>query len=177
MKKLKGGMNSVVVCLFEVVIGILLLIDPIGFTTGIIKAAGVVLLMAGAISLVKYFKNGAEEAAMGQYLMKGVLAVLAGGFCLLKSGWFIVTFPAMTILYGVVVLVAGVGKIQLAFDLKRRGHKKWTIGLISAVLSMICAVVILNNPFGTTAVLWMFTGITLIGEAVVDLITMAVSGE
>lgn len=48
---------------------------------------------------------------------------------------------------------------------------------ISAAISLVCAVVILNNPFAATEVLWMFTGITLIIEAVFDLITLVISSK
>ena len=103
--------------------------------------------------------------------------MLSGAFCVFKSHWFIVTFPALTILYGIVVLVTGLGKIQLTFDLIRKKHKKWFLAAISAVLSIVCAVVILNNPFTSTTVLWMFTGISLIAESIIDVITWIVSGS
>ena len=90
---------------------------------------------------------------------------------------FIVTFPALTIIYGVVVFLTGLGKVQLTADMLRRKSKKWFLAIISAVISIACAAVILNNPFTSTAVLWMFTGITLIVESVIDLVTLIISGK
>lgn len=176
MKKLKN-MNGILLCLFEIVVGILLLIDPLGFTTGIITTAGIVLLIIGLITVIKYFRTEADEASTGQYLVKGLVALLAGAFCTFKSHWFIVTFPALTIIYGIVVLITGLGKVQLTFDMIRKKNKKWFLAIISALLSIICAVVILNNPFTSTTVLWIFTGITLIVESVIDIITLIVSGS
>lgn len=177
MKNLKNNVNGIVLCLFEIVVGILLLINPIAFTTGIITTAGIVLLIIGLISAIKYFRADAEEAAAGQYLAKGLIALLSGAFCVFKSNWFMVTFPALTILYGVLVLIAGLGKVQLTFDMMRSKNKKWLLGIIGASLSIICAIVILKNPFASTTVLWMFTGISLIVEAVIDMITLIVNGE
>lgn len=177
MKKSKISMNGIVLCLFEIVVGILLLINPVSFTTGIITAAGVVLMVGGIINVIKYFKYDAVEAAMGQYLAKGLAMLLAGAFCAFKSHWFIVTFPVLTALYGVVVLTTGLGKIQLTVDMLRRHSNKWFLALISAAISVTCGCVVLNNPFTSTAVLWMFTGITLIVEAVIDLITLIVSSK
>lgn len=175
MKNLKNNLNGILLCLFEIVIGILLLINPIGFTTGIITTAGIVLLIMGLISVIKYFRTEAKEAATGQYLVKGLVELVSGVFCVFKSHWFIVTFPALTLIYGIVVLLTGLGKIQMTFDLIRAKNKKWFLAAISAVLSVICAVVILNNPFTSTSVLWMFTGITLIVEAIFDIIALIVS--
>ncbi len=177
MKSMKQNANGIVLCLFEILVGILLLINPIGFTSGIIITAGIVLLVIGIISIVKYFKTDAQKAASGQMLVKGLAALLAGGFCVFESHWFIVTFPVLTIIYGIVTLVTGLGKVQLTVDLLRRKNKKWFFAAISAVVSIICAVVIIRSPFASTAVLWMFTGISLIVEAVLDVITLIVTGK
>lgn len=175
MKKLKSNWNGIVLCLFEIVVGILLLINPVGFTAGIIASAGIVLMVLGLVSVVKYFKKDAAEAAMGQYLTKGLILLVAGGFCTFRADWFIVTFPAITLLYGVVVLITGLGKIQLTVDMLRKKSKKWFLATISAIVSIACGIVILNNPFASTAVLWTFTGIALIVEAVIDLVTLIIS--
>lgn len=175
MNILKQNTNGVILCLFEVLVGILLLIDPIGFTSGIIIAAGIILLAVGIISIVRYFKMDALEAAISRSLVRGLVALLAGAFCTFRSEWFLVTFPVLTIIYGAVVLVTGLVKIQVTVDMLRLKNKRWFWGAISAAVSVISAVVILNNPFATTTVLWMFTGILLIVEAVFDIITLIVS--
>ena len=168
MKAIKKHLKGILFCLFELAVGILLLIDPLGFTTGIVIAAGVALLVLALVLIIKYCRTEMKVAAQGQYLLKGLLALAAGAFCTIKPQWFVVTFPAFTVLYGVTVLTAGLVKVQFAVDMLRAKNDRWFFGLIGAVVSVICAVVILNNPFATTAVLWMFTGISLIVEAVVD---------
>lgn len=176
MKKTKGNLNSIILCLFEIVVGILLLINPVGFTAGIITAAGIALMVIGLISVIKYFKADAAEAATGQYLLKGLTMLLLGAFCTFKTQWFIASFPALTILYGAVVLVTGLGKVQLTVDMIRAKSKKWFLAVISAVISIACGIVILNNPFTSTTVVWMFIAITLIVEAAVDLVTIIIRG-
>lgn len=173
-KRILGGLAM---CLFELLVGILLLINPIGFTSGIIMAAGIALLIAGLVSIVKYLKMDAAKAAVSQSLMTGLIALLAGAFCTFKSQWFILTFPVLTMLYGVVVLVAGLAKVQKAVDMLRLKNKRWFLGAISALISILCGIVILQNPFASTTVLWMFTGISLIVEALFDVITLIVSGN
>ena len=48
---------------------------------------------------------------------------------------------------------------------------------LSAALTIVCAVIILYNPFSSTAVLWTFIAITLIVEAVVDVIATIFAKE
>lgn len=177
METVKEKANGTVLCLFELVVGVLLLINPVGFTAGIIKVAGIVLMILGLIETVKYFRMSAEEAFLGQTLVKGLVSVLAGAFCTFRTGWFIITFPVLTIIYGVMILLAGLGKVQLTVDMVRRKNKNWVWAVVNAVISIVCAIVILNNPFTSTTVLWVFTGVSLIVEGVFDIITFFVKGK
>lgn len=119
MKFLKNNIGSIVSCLMEILVGILLLINPVGFTSGIIIGAGFVLLVTGLISVIKYFRTEPEAAAKNQMLVKGLVALLAGAFCAFKSGWFVVTFPVITLIYGIIILLTGLAKIQRMVDALR----------------------------------------------------------
>ncbi len=167
---LKRSLSSMAMSLVEVIIGILLLVNPIGFTSGIIIAFGVVLMIMGISKTVKYFHTEPEEAAFSQILAKGMLMLLAGAFCAFNSHWFIATFPVLTLVYGVVILITGITKIQWTLDIIRMKRSKWLWMAISAAISVVCGIVIITSPFSTTAVLWMFIGISLIVEAVFDMI-------
>lgn len=177
MKNIKSFLSGTLLCLIEAVVGILLLIDPVAFTSGIFIAAGGMLLVAGGWCIIRYFLTEAQEAAQSQLLLKGLLALLSGAFCVLKYQWFLVTFPLLTIVYGVVTLVTGLGKVQWTVDALRLKKEKWFLSGISAVVSIACAAVILCSPFTSTAILWMFTGISLIVEAVVDFLAVLLGGR
>ncbi len=175
MKTLKQNGNAMLVCIIEVVVGILLLVNPVGFTAGIIVAAGIALMLDGLLNVIRYFRSSPVEAAAGQLLMRGLVALLAGAFCAFNPEWFIVTFPMIAILYGVAVLIGGLGKVQITTDMLRAKNSKWWWGAISAVISIVCALVIIKNPFSSTVVLWCFAGISLIVEATFDIITLIMS--
>lgn len=177
MKILKDNGNSIILCLFELAAGILLLINPAGFTVGIIIAAGVLMMATGLISCIKYFRMNAAEAARSQLLTIGLAQLVAGGFCALQSSWFLATFPVLTMLYGVVLLFTGFSKIQLAVDMLRLKRGKWYWAAINAAASILCALTVMGNPFTSTNVLWIFTGYSLIVEAVIDVITWIVGRE
>ncbi len=167
---LKRNLSSMAMSLVEVIIGILLLVNPIGFTSGIIIAFGIVLMIMGISKAVKYFRTEPEEAAVSQTLIKGLLTLLAGAFCAFNSHWFIATFPVLTLVYGVVILITGIAKLQWTIDIIRMKRSKWFWSAVSAAVSILCGIVIITSPFSTTAVLWVFIGISLIVEAVFDMI-------
>ena len=167
---LKRNLGSVAMSLAEIIIGILLLVNPVAFTSGIIVAFGIVLMITGIGTIIKYFRTEPEEAAVSQILVKGLLELLGGTFCAFNSHWFIATFPVLTLVYGVVILVTGITKLQWTVDIIRMKRSKWFWMAISAAISILCGITVITNPFSTTAVLWMFIGISLIVDAVFDMI-------
>lgn len=172
MKFLKRNFNVILVCLLEVIVGILLLVNPMGFTSVIIVVFGVLLLLEGLCSVIGYFRTPPVEASLRGGLMKGLAMLLAGGFLVLKPKWLIQTIPVLTILYGIAILLGGLYKVQWFADALRMKTGRWFVHALNAVVSLICAFVILANPFASTVVLWMFIGISLIVEAVLDVIGM-----
>ena len=49
MKFLKNNLGGIAMCLLELLVGALLLINPAGFTSGIIMGAGLVLILIGIV--------------------------------------------------------------------------------------------------------------------------------
>ena len=172
MSVIKMNIKEIIFCISELVIGILLLINPVSFTSGIIVLLGVSMLATGILFGYKYFRMDAEEAKKGNMLTFAILLVMVGAFCILRSDWFIATFPILTVLYGVMMLISGVSKIPTMVDLLRLQNNKWFWAGINAAVSIVCAVIILWSPFTSTALLWIFAGVSLIVEAVLDIVTI-----
>lgn len=172
MKKIKELGNSILLCVLELLVGVLLLINPVSFTSGILILGGVIIIILGIADVIKYFRTEAKEAAKSQTLMKGLLLILGGAFCAIRTKWFLATFPVLTILFGIGILITGVGKVQLTVDMLRQKNKMWYWPAINAVISIVCAIIVLRSPFKSTMVLWVFTGISMIVEGFLDIVTM-----
>lgn len=169
MKKLlKSNLSTLIMILGELAIGVLLLIRPVGFTRVILMALGAVLAVRGLLGVIKYFRTEAQQAAREQALARNLAVLLVGSFCLFRSEWFIATFPALTVIYGVLILFTSLYKVQQAVDLWRLKTGNPLISGLSALLTMVFGLVTLLNPFATVSALWIFIGITLLAEAVVD---------
>ncbi len=171
MKRVNSGNFSLLMSFIEILIGILLLVNPVGFTSGIIISLGVAMTIMGIGQIISYFRTDAQEAAIGGKMTKGILFVAIGLFCTFKPDWLVATFPVITIFYGVLILVAGISKLQFAVDMMRVKQRYWLVPLISAILTLLFAVLIIFNPFASTTILWTFIGVTLIVEAVIDVVT------
>ena len=162
----------ILLCVLELIVGILLWIDPAGFATGIFVVGGVLLMLLGVVQIVQYFRLSPEEAFFRQPLVKGLLLIAAAGFFLWGQDGFLATFPVFTVLCGFAFGFSGLVKIQLAADLFRRKIKKWVWPALSALLSIVCGALMLWNPFASTTVLWSLAGALLVAAAVTDAVTL-----
>ena len=170
---MRGKTASIITCIVEIVVGVLLLINSVGFTSGIIIGAGVLLCLGGLLSVIRYFMVKPEIAAQKQLLFKGLLALMGGAACILKHEWFLGAFPLLTVLYAIAMLILAAAKLQKMADMKRQNAVRWYMPGISALLAALLAGIILLNPFGAAAAVWTFVALSLIAEAVVEILTIA----
>ena len=173
MKTLKQNGNGILLCLFEIAVGILLLINYESLTKFIIIGAGVVLLAIGIVTVIKYFRTEAEEARLGQFLTKGLAEACLGAFCLIKTDLFISNLALLVIVYGIIILIAGLNKVQIMADLIRRKNGRWFMYGISALVTIICSIIII--ALSGTGWIWIFIGVYLILQAALDVAALIVS--
>ena len=172
MTFLKEKWPMLLVSLLEIVIGIVLFIQPVNFTNIVIIISGILLAVRGVLCALKYLKAEPAVAAREQNLAKALILVAAGAFCALGSQKVLNTFPSLPVLYGAAILAMGFFKVQRTVDMLRAKHEQTIWAAASALLALAVGLVILWNPFSKPAALWIFTGICLLVEAVVDILSL-----
>ena len=84
MEFIKRNRKGLITVLLEILVGVLLLINPAMFTSIIIIILGVGFAILGLVDIVKYFQNDVMTGATGQFFTKGILFLLFGCFCVFK---------------------------------------------------------------------------------------------
>ena len=177
MKSLQKYLSGMVLSLFEIFVGVLLLINPFEFTSGIIMVLGAILLFVGIICVFRYFREQADKAALEQNLFKALIALSAGGFCVLGNGFIVEISAFLAFVYGAIILVTGFSKVQKTIDMLRLKKTKWGFTAISAGITVVCAALILFNAATAAEWIFKFIGITLIVEAVIDALAALLGGK
>ena len=169
MKKAFRRNERIILTLIELLLGIILLVRPVGFTKTVIVILGLILTLQGILRVLAYCRTEILITSTEQTLAQGLIYACAGLFCMLRSDWIMAAFPVLTVFYGVLILLSGFFKIQWAVDMYRIHIRYWYVALISAVLSLTLAILIILNPFASINALWLFMGVSLIVEAIVDI--------
>ncbi|MCD7750146.1 MAG: DUF308 domain-containing protein [Lachnospiraceae bacterium] len=172
MKRFKEAIPVFVTAVCELILGISLLSDPASMTVKNVETIGMLLIVAGAISIYSYFRNPPRTGVSERNLSVGILTVLLGLFCNLNSAWFATAFPEPIALYGVIMLVAGVFKTEIVVSRIRLKLGNWWLYAANAAVTVLCAALILFNPLGLATVLYVFAGLSFILEAVIDFTTV-----
>lgn len=169
MTFIKNNLLNLILCLGELVVGILLLIDPAGFTQAIIMALGVVVAALGVLNVVRYFRADPLTAATDRRLAYGLGQLALGVFFLIQSGWTTEQLMNLTRLYGVAVLVLALIRVQQFVDAYRlKLPHGGLISGITALFTLAYAGMVLFMPTITLK----FIGIMLLIEAVMDILIL-----
>lgn len=168
LKKLK--VQSFLVAVALVVIGLLFIIFPDSSSLIICYFAGAVLAIWGAILLISYFTSGIREYGSGDFAA-GVGLICVALLLFIKPG-LIAEF--LTVIFGITLIVDGAVKLQNVADMaKMKMRTGWAVMAI-AILSLVLGVVLAFNPFSSHNALMIFAGVALIVTGVLDMLAAGV---
>ena len=149
-----------------ILIGLVLLISPGIATSLLFGVIGAVCIIIGLVYVVRYFMLEAKISITSFDLSLGLVWILGGVLVIVFKGLLISLLP---ILFGLIILIGGVVKIQSTLSFRRMNATRWYIELVCAIISIAFGVIILLNPFSTALLLMRVIGAGLVVEGVMDL--------
>lgn len=161
--------DSLLQAILFVALGLFIAFWPGATIITIIYLFGALFLLSGIASMVNYFRVKEDVYRPTSVLAAGVfyliLALLAFLFPQVIASFFSVALGIILVLCGVVNAVRSAELRQYS-----NGGKSWIVGLIVGVVIALAGVVVLVNPFETTAMLVFFLGIFLFINGLADLV-------
>ncbi|WP_405345092.1 DUF308 domain-containing protein [Ruminococcus sp.] len=176
MAKFKNLIPTIIMLIFELVIGVLLIINGEKVTQVVFILFGVLMLVCGIISLIASLlrsRNGGE-LSMSQ-LVLSIILIGIGAFFTAASGSVMSVVSSFTLIIGIIMAFNGILKLVEFFTIRRAGSVAW-FAAVGAIVTIILGLVIAFNPFGATRVMWTVNGILIIVSAVFDIISLIIFG-
>ena len=148
-----------------VILGIFLVANPTVGVNASLFLFGVVLIMSGLYSIVKYFTN--NRVIFRFELIYGIISLIAGLLAFFKP--FAIA-NLITVLIGSWLIISSVFKFFIANELRRVGIESWTFDMGISVLTIILGIMLIVNPFNGYIILTTYVAILIIMYAGFDLV-------
>lgn len=155
--------SSVLLFLF----GLVLAVNAEGFIKSITVAIGVVLLLIGVFPVIDYFRYRKDGLGASIGLISGIFSIVCGLMLLINEDLLMILIP---VFIGVWMIINGINKIQVSFEIKDLGEKSWVITFIYSILIMVLGGYFIVNPISGATTVTSFIGIILCIYAVLDII-------
>lgn len=168
-EKTNGTLMILAAAVLGILLGLFLLLFPGAKMIQIVYAIGIALIVAGIISIVRYFMTESYRRLNCYTFSAGALMVVLGVCALLRAE---IVSSYLIICLGILLLASGVIKLQNALDLEALKDKAWAVVLMIAVAVMICGAVVLLNPFSNKSDLNYFAYIVLVVDGVLSLFSV-----
>lgn len=151
-----------------ILLGIVALVIPEAMERLLGFLIGVVLIIAGAVSMISYLLRDAHQNYYHNDFLHGLLGILLGIVVLYKVEIIISLVP---FLLGTLVLVSGLSKLQDVIDLKRLEYGNWIVMLVLAIINIVLGLVLIFNPMAAASLLFRLLGVGLIFSGITDCAT------
>lgn len=161
--------SSIITSILMLIVSILLILMPETILNSIVVLLGIAALLDGILHSISYIITDKEMKAFSNELFFGILEIMTGGLLFLFKANIINIFP---VIIGIWIIIAGVTKFQLTFNL-RGIESKWIVVLLSSIISIILGVLIILNPFSTVMTITVISGIILLITEICNLIESA----
>jgi len=151
--------------LLYIVLGVTALVVSEQMVIALGYLLGVVLIVAGAVSMIQYLLRDAWQNYYHNDFLYGLLGIVAGGIVLYNVKLVINIMPT---LLGLMVVISGISKLEDVIDMKRMDCGNWIGMLILAIINMILGIVLILNPFEAVVVMFKVLGVGLILSGLTD---------
>jgi len=148
-----------------VLLGTVFLVFPRASVKIICDIFGAFLCLIGLIRVIDYFIT---QVSLNEYrlgLVIGLIAIGAGVFIFIRPELLAGVLPTV---FGVVVLLDSLVKLQNTLDMARLHDRKWLLTLIMTLVTAALGVVLLLEPFKASEAVILCLGISLILNGAMD---------
>ena len=161
--------SSIITSAILIVLGVLLILQSETTIMMISYIIGGVLVAIGALALIRYVKNGESPALRNELdIVYGIVTIIFGIIIIQNYQAIASIIPAVI---GIAIIISSAGKLNYAFQLREDESRMWKTTMVISIISTICGVILLFNPFKAALGIMKIIGVFIILYAVLDLVS------
>ena len=148
------------------VLGLLLFFKSSVTLMGISYIFGGLIIAIGVLAIVRFISNNHSDISNQLNIIYGIICIISGIFFIEKPE---IIGSIIPVVMGIGIIISSSLKIQQSFNLKSLNSSYFFWSFVTALLSLICGVVLLFNPFKGAVIITKVIGIFLVMYAILDL--------
>ena len=136
--------SSLLTSLFLIALGLLLIFQSDAVIYSISYIIGGTLIAIGVLAIIKFIQNTNNEQKAELDIVYGIVSVILGIIVIKNPQAIASIIPAIL---GISIVISSATKLQYAFELKANGNNLWKTTMVISIISTLCGIVLLFNPF------------------------------
>lgn len=148
------------------VLGLLLFFKSSVTLMGISYIFGGLIIAIGVLAIVRFISNNHSDISNQLNIVYGIICIISGIFFIEKPE---IIGSIIPVVMGIGIIISSSLKIQQSFNLKSLNSSYFFWSFLTALLSLICGVVLLFNPFKGAVIITKVIGIFLVMYAILDI--------
>ena len=160
--------SSIVTSTILVILGMLLFFKSEATIIIIAYIIGAILIALGAVAIITFIKNTNNVEKNQLDIVYGVVTIIMGVLVVSTPEAIASIIP---IIIGIGIVISSATKLQYSFELKSCNNPQWKATMIVSIISTICGIILLFNPFKGAVVITQVVAIFIIVYGLLDIIS------
>lgn len=160
--------SSLITSLFLIALGLLLIFQSDAVIYSISYVIGGILIALGVVAIIKFIQGTNNEQKAELDIVYGIVSVILGIVVIKNPEAIASIIPAIL---GISIVISSATKLQYAFELRANGNNLWKTTMVISIISTLCGIVLLFNPFKALTSFTQVVGIFILVYAVLDMIS------
>ena len=160
--------SSLMSAIFLTILGILLFVQSELTIISISYVIGAILIAIGVIGILKFMNNMKKGQKNELDMVYGIVAIILGIIVISNPKAVASIIPFVL---GIIIVISSATKLQYSLELKKEGNHLWSSTMIISLLTLLCGIVLVFNPFQGAEILVKIVGAILFIYGILDIIS------
>ncbi len=154
------------ICL--IALGLLLIFKAKDVMFTLSYIVGAILVALGTVAIIRFLRKAKNQEPTNLEFAYGIISIILGIIVISHPQGIASIVP---IILGIAIIINSANKLDYSFQLKNEKNSVWKATMIIAIISTLCGLILLFNPFAAAEAATKVIGVFIIIYAILDLIS------
>ena len=160
--------SSIISAIGLAILGILLVFESELTIVSISYVIGAILVAIGTIAILNFVNDMKKNVKNELNIVYGIGMVVLGIIVISNPKGVASIIP---FILGILIIINSAAKLQYSLELKKDNNKLWNSTMIMALITLLCGLLLVFNPFSGAEFITKVVGVLLFIYAVTDIVS------